>query len=211
MRRLMIVTVLLTLIAVGCGDDTATTTTVATTTSEAPTTTAAATTTEVTSTTTVTAPDAAATVIFHGGSIVTMDPDLGAVEAIALDGDAILAVGDAETVLALAGDETQIIDLAGKTVLPGLIDSHAHWIGDRHLVEIDSAETGALRAAEIGFTSISELFVNEDRLAELIALDEAGLLPVRVNVYFPVNYHADHFGMGTIPLLENVATRVGVA
>jgi predicted amidohydrolase YtcJ len=197
MRRLSALMVQLALLAAGCAGGTATTTTVVTATSEASTTTTTRATTTTEGATAATSPggDGGATVIFHGGPIVTMEDGLGTVEAIALDGDEILAVGDAESVLALAGEGTEIIELEGMTVLPGLIDSHAHWIGDRNLVGIDSAEDAILAALQQGFTSISELFVNEDRLAELIALDEAGLLSVRVNMYFPVNYHTDHFGI----------------
>ena len=46
-----------------------------------------------------------------------------------------------------------------------------------------------------GWTSISELFVNQERLDELRALDDAGKLRIRVNAYLPVNYLDDKFGV----------------
>ncbi len=64
--------------------------------------------------------------VLHHGKIVTVDPRFRVAEAMAVRGDRILAVGDDEEVLSLAGDDTRRIDLAGKTVLPGLIDSHCH-------------------------------------------------------------------------------------
>lgn len=64
--------------------------------------------------------------IFHNGKIVTVDPQFRIAEAIAVRGDSIEAVGGDEEILALAGSETERIDLGGKTVLPGLIDSHSH-------------------------------------------------------------------------------------
>lgn len=70
-----------------------------------------------------------ATVILHHGKIVTVNPEFVIAEAIALRGERILAVGSDEEMLKLAGKETQIIDLDGKTVLPGLIDSHTHPVG----------------------------------------------------------------------------------
>ena len=67
--------------------------------------------------------------IVHHGKIVTVDSGFHVVEAMAVRGDQILAVGDNVTVLRLAGPKTQQIDLGGKTVLPGLIDSHLHIVG----------------------------------------------------------------------------------
>jgi predicted amidohydrolase YtcJ len=64
--------------------------------------------------------------ILHHGHIVTVDANFRIAEAIAVRGERIAAVGANDEVLALAGPETRRIDLAGKTVLPGLIDSHVH-------------------------------------------------------------------------------------
>jgi len=51
------------------------------------------------------------------------------VQAIAIKGDSIVAVGSDETVLALQGEASEVIDLQGKLVLPGLHDSHIHAAG----------------------------------------------------------------------------------
>ena len=64
--------------------------------------------------------------IFHHGRIVTVDSDFRIAEAMAVRDDRIVAVGSNEAVLKLAGSDTQLVDLQGKTVLPGLIDSHSH-------------------------------------------------------------------------------------
>ena len=69
-------------------------------------------------------------------------------EALAVRGDRIVAVGRSADIRALAGPATRVIDLAGRTVIPGLIDSHihairagltytteVHWIGARSLGE----------------------------------------------------------------------------
>lgn len=68
-------------------------------------------------------------VILHHGKIVTVDPRFRVMEAIAIEGEKITAVGTNEAVQKLAGPKTKSIDLAGKTVLPGLIDSHTHPAG----------------------------------------------------------------------------------
>lgn len=67
--------------------------------------------------------------IIHNGLIITMEPSLAQAEALAIQGDTILAVGDGDEILALAGSNTRIIDLGGKPLLPGFIDAHGHWIG----------------------------------------------------------------------------------
>ncbi len=67
-----------------------------------------------------------ADLILHHGKIITVDSKFRVAEAMAVAGDRILAVGATADVLQLAGPRTKQIDLAGKTVLPGLIDSHVH-------------------------------------------------------------------------------------
>lgn len=64
--------------------------------------------------------------IFHHGRIVTVDDRFRVLEALAVSGDRIVAVGSNEEVLALAGEHTEKVDLQGRMVLPGLIDSHSH-------------------------------------------------------------------------------------
>lgn len=70
--------------------------------------------------------------VFSNGKIVTMD-DAGintspgtVVEAIAVRDGRILALGSDDNILQLAGSGTRMVDLQGKTVIPGLIDNHFH-------------------------------------------------------------------------------------
>ncbi len=67
-----------------------------------------------------------ADLILHHGKIVTVDPQFRIADAIAIRGDRILAVGRYNEVSKLAGPATTHLDLHGKTVLPGLMDSHSH-------------------------------------------------------------------------------------
>ena len=77
-----------------------------------------------TETTAAAAPDR----ILSNGRILTVDEDFNVVEAIALDGDRILATGTDDEIVALANPDTAIMDLEGRTVIPGLIDNHVHYI-----------------------------------------------------------------------------------
>jgi predicted amidohydrolase YtcJ len=70
-----------------------------------------------------------ATIVFVGGDIVTNNPDQPRVSGLALRGNRVLAVGDDATVRALAGPDTRVVELAGKTVTPGLVDGHCHLYG----------------------------------------------------------------------------------
>jgi predicted amidohydrolase YtcJ len=67
--------------------------------------------------------------IFHTGRIVTVDPQFRIVEAMAIRDGRIVAVGTNADITKLARSGTEQIDLGGKTVLPGLIDSHVHAPG----------------------------------------------------------------------------------
>ncbi len=64
--------------------------------------------------------------ILYNGKIVTVDGQFSVKEALAVRGDRIQAVGTDAEVLALAGSDTIRIDLKGKTVTPGLINTHVH-------------------------------------------------------------------------------------
>lgn len=63
------------------------------------------------------------------GQVVTLDPSGTIAEALAVRDGHVVAVGRTEDILALAGAETETIDLAGKTVVPGFADNHYHSIG----------------------------------------------------------------------------------
>jgi len=69
-----------------------------------------------------------ATTVFTGGTVLTVDDDFSEAEAIAIHGNRILAVGTNAEVRKAAGDGAKIIDLEGKTVLPGFIDPHTHVV-----------------------------------------------------------------------------------
>ncbi len=64
--------------------------------------------------------------IWHGGPIVTVNDNQPIAEAMAVRDGKIIAVGDGADVLAHQGDATKLVDLAGRTMLPGFVDSHGH-------------------------------------------------------------------------------------
>ncbi|MHC4692759.1 MAG: amidohydrolase [Planctomycetota bacterium] len=70
-----------------------------------------------------------ADLILYNGKIITVDSDFSIRQAMAVKGDRILQVGDNKEILRLKTDKTEVLNLEGKTVLPGFIDSHVHATG----------------------------------------------------------------------------------
>src|SRR5688572_25581310 len=79
---------------------------------------------------------AEADLILHHGKVVTVDSAFSIHQAIAIKDSRILAVGSDQAVLATKGQGTELVNLGGKMVLPGLMDSHAHP-ADACLTEFD--------------------------------------------------------------------------
>lgn len=70
---------------------------------------------------------AADTILFNG-KIATVDDRFSVVQALAIKDRRIIATGSNEAIRRHAGPNTREIDLRGRTVIPGLIDNHAHWV-----------------------------------------------------------------------------------
>ncbi len=64
--------------------------------------------------------------IFVGGKIITVDAGDQVAEALAISGDRVVAVGSDEGIRAYRGSETEVVDLDGKTVIPGITETHVH-------------------------------------------------------------------------------------
>ena len=79
--------------------------------------------------------------IYINGKVVTVDPRFSIVEAFAVTGEKFSAVGKTAEIRKLAGPNTRIIDLGGKTVIPGLEDSHLHGAGGGPGVDLSRART----------------------------------------------------------------------
>ena len=65
-------------------------------------------------------------IILNNGKIITVDARFSIAQAVAVRGEHIIAVGTNKEIVALAGPDTRIIDLKGRSVIPGLIDNHGH-------------------------------------------------------------------------------------
>ncbi len=116
-----------------------------------------------------------ADLILHNGRIVTVDPGLGDVAALAVRAGRVEAAGSDADVLRLRGPDTRILDLDGRSVVPGLTDNHFHALGGGPGVDLSGVRTMAdlldAIAARAAATEPGELVVtnsnwHEGQLAE---------------------------------------------
>jgi predicted amidohydrolase YtcJ len=70
-----------------------------------------------------------ATMVLRNGKIVTVDTAMPEAQAIAVRGDRIAALGTNEAIQRYIGPSTQVIDLRGQLAIPGLVESHGHFMG----------------------------------------------------------------------------------
>ncbi|TIO82712.1 MAG: amidohydrolase, partial [Mesorhizobium sp.] len=98
-----------------------------------------------------------ADLIVENASILTMDPDTPAAQAIAIKGDKIIAIADRDSVRDCKGPATRVVDAQGGSVLPGFIEAHMHLFGgaaeldNLHLTGVQGFD--ALRDAIQGFAA----------------------------------------------------------
>ncbi len=102
--------------------------------------------------------EAAPDLILTRANIITMDDRQPRAEAVAVKDDRFLAVGKADDVRNIAGPSTKIIDLEGRTVVPGFIDAHIH---------VASAGRTNLLTLDAGVNSLAEL---KRRIAQQAAM-----------------------------------------
>ncbi|MDJ0910732.1 MAG: amidohydrolase [Woeseiaceae bacterium] len=77
-----------------------------------------------------------ADLLLINADVVTVDEAQPTAEAVAIEGDRILAVGTTEEMLELQGEDTEVVDLDGQMLIPGLIEGHGHYtsFGDSLLI-----------------------------------------------------------------------------
>ena len=92
-----------------------------------------------------------ATQIYRNGTILTMDSRGSVVSALAVEGNVVLAVGTDDDVMAHAGPDTVVTDLRGRTMLPGFIDGHSHfvWAGLMFATQLDLSSSPVGKVKDI--------------------------------------------------------------
>ena len=107
------------------------------------------------------APACAADRLYVNGSFITLEPNQPRASAMLVRGERILALGESAALLTAAPEQTEVIDLRGRTVIPGLVDSHIHAI-----------RAGLSYATEVHWTGVATIPEALQRLR-----DAAGALP----------------------------------
>lgn len=109
--------------------------------------------------------DASASLVLVNGKVVTVNPRGDIATALAVGGERILAVGSDADIRRHVGPRTRVIDLAGRTAIPGLIDGHAHL--DREGLKLAIPSMAGLRSVGAVLDRIADL-VRERRPGEWI-------------------------------------------
>jgi predicted amidohydrolase YtcJ len=127
----------------------------------------------------------AAEVIYTGGHILTMDDGQPTVEALAIAGGKILAVGSNDEVMPERGSDSVVVDLDGRTLMPGFVDSHSHIINSAPTKE-EFLQLQHL-ALSGGITTTTEMTVTPELMDRLLAYDYRGYIRLRYNTYLGFN------------------------
>lgn len=119
-----------------------------------------------------------ADVILTGGTILTLDPSDSVAVAVAIRGERIVATGSASDLEPLSGPGTKTIALEGRTVIPGIIDTHAH-------MEREGLKT--LRPSLAGARCV-------DDILEIVRKAAQGVRPGQWVITMPVGQPPFYFG-----------------
>jgi predicted amidohydrolase YtcJ len=119
--------------------------------------------------------------IYYNGVILTMEGDAQA-QALSTLGERILEVGSDAALLSRRAPWTRLVNLGGKTLMPGFVDGHSHTLRwpERQGRTLDEAIQLCL---SYGLTSVTEMSGDDESLDALFAAEEEGRLRLRVNVF----------------------------
>lgn len=157
-----------------------------------------------------------ATLALLNGHVITVDPEDRIAEAVAVRGERIVAVGSTSEIEALVGPGTQVVDLAGRTVTPGLIDAHVHFAmgGPNRLYVLDLsypivesvADVAELVAEQASLLAPGQWIQgrgwDEGKLEELRYIYAADLDPVSGDHPVWLRHTMGHYGVANSRALE---------
>ena len=154
---------------------------------------------------------AAPLTIFVNGKIVAVDAAFSITDAMAVDGERIVALGETAKALAAEHPDAKHVDLGGRMVLPGLMDSHAHPVGaatyefDHSVPDIgdipqllDYVASRANALPEGSLISVSQIFIT--RLKEQ-------RYPTREELDHVAPRHPVQFSTGPDSMLNSLALK----
>ena len=164
---------------------------------------------------------APADLVLVNGAILTVDPRDTVAEAVAVTGGRIVAVGTNADIRARAGAATQVVDLGGRAVTPGLIDTHVHFTEVDALFNVDLSDPSittmddvlARVAAAVAKTKPGEWIRgrgwDEGKLAERRHITAADLDKVAPNNPVWLTNTTGHYGVGNSYAMKIAELRKG--
>ena len=162
-----------------------------------------------------------ADMILVNGKVITVDARDRIAEAVAITGGRIVAVGTTADIKARAGSATQVVELGGRAVTPGLIDTHVHFTEVDALYSIDLSDIGitsmkdvqARVAAQVAKVKPGEWVLgdgwDEGKLAERRHITAADLDAVAPNNPVWLGNTTGHYGVGNSYALKIAEIRAG--
>lgn len=104
-------------------------------------------------------------IVFFGDHIITMESDGVRVTGIAVRGEDIVAVGDADLVRGYVGENTRVIELGNRALLPGFIDTHGHFTFTARLIDfvnLSPPPVGPVESIDDIVTLLSERIADDE-------------------------------------------------
>ena len=127
-----------------------------------------------------------ADIIFHNGTIITIEKSQPTAEALAIRGQLIQAVGTEEEILAYQGTDTLLVDLQGHTLMPGFEDGHTHYTRNKWGEGVP-LETLMDDLLAFGLTSIAEMHSTDEYIDFMLDAEKNNEIDVRLNIFGEYN------------------------
>jgi predicted amidohydrolase YtcJ len=162
-----------------------------------------------------------AELVLVNGKVITVDPADAIAQAVAISGGRIVAVGSTADVKARIGPATQVVELGGRAVTPGLIDTHIHFTEVDQLFSIDLSDPNIKAmndvvsrvAAQVARTKPGEWVLgdgwDEGKLAERRHITAADLDAVSPNNPVWLGNTTGHYGVGNTYAMKIAEIRRG--
>ena len=141
--------------------------------------------------------------IYFGGTVLTMDPTVPVAQAVVTTGNKIVYVGDEAGALMQRRWYSTLIDLNGRTLMPGFIDAHSHFLASglsSVLVDLNASPTGSVDTPEALYKKIAEASASADAGEWIVGFNYD-------NTRFPTASHPDRLSLDKVSANNPVYVR----